>query len=270
MSYLVVQFERNQMEKVLPNICCLILNRGDLLTRLFNSIDMPVEEFFLIYNHTGTPDPSIQTAIDDMEYKILQKQTPVRHLTVYRPEGPLTNTGVARGWNICVKENKNAKYWTIVGNDIMFSPGDLEKMHDAAEEHHLTHAMFWANHGFSFFIITPLAIEKVGWFDINFYPAYKEDQCFGYRMSVVGVPRMNVQEIKSIHGDIGPNSSRGSSTIYSSPEYMAKNARTHHLNYLYYVKKYGGDAGHELWVHPYNDETKDIKYFEKPKEICIW
>jgi len=223
--------------KPIPLLGTLVLNRGDLLLRLFQSIDYPVDRFVIVNNGK---DKSVQDAIDTILTMFPNK------VNVHTPH---KNTGVAAGWNWIVKSNEKPWYM-IVGNDIQFTPGDMEKLAIAAHNEHEQVAMLFGNWGHSAFIITKLAIEKVGYFDENFYPAYLEDSDYSRRMFLAGVSAHDVQDCHMIHGEAP---SWGSSTIYSNPIYRTMNGITHGNGFKYYLKKWGSINGQELYNFPYNN-----------------
>jgi GT2 family glycosyltransferase len=113
--------------------------------------------------------------------------------------------------------------------------------------------------GHSAFAITPYGVDTVGTFDENIHPAYLEDCDHFYRVVLSGVKSANVPDIKLIHGEAP---SFGSSTIFSDSSYKRQNAITHSNNFTYYKKKWGGINGEEKFKHPFNDETKNWKYWE--------
>src|SRR5205085_1350846 len=50
---------------------------------------------------------------------------------------------------------------------------------------------FLPSHGYSFFAVNPIAIETIGCFDENFFPAYCEDQDYARRAALAGLSEEN-------------------------------------------------------------------------------
>ncbi len=223
------------------------LNQYELLRRCIGSIDYPVEKLVLVFNG---PFPLAQ--IDYVMY-VATRNACVRQLHLVRHN----NAGVAGSWNEIIKLFP-APWWMIANDDIQFASGDLRKMAiwghgtDAAYGTNLTKpppGMIYGNHGASWFAITRQAVETVGLFDENLYPAYLEDCDWSYRADVLGVRRADVPDVHALHGIGG----HGSQTVNKSPELAAANARTHGGNFDYYRRKWGGLNGTETFATPFND-----------------
>ena len=222
----------------IPVLGTLILNRGDLLLRLYHSIDYPFDKFVIVNNGK---DPGVISACKEIE------ASNPDHVVIITPP---KNTGVAAGWNFIIKSFPAAWHF-IVGSDVAFQPGSMEKIVRAAWEGSSKYGKFVARKSdHNAFIITPLAIEKAGYFDENFYPAYLEDCDHQWRMNCTGVERLEVMDCEIIHGEAP---TWGSTTIYSNPKYRAMNMFTHQNGFMYYQKKWGGLNDHEVYKHPFND-----------------
>ena len=234
----------------IPVLASLIVNRGDLLLRLVESIDYPVDKFVIVDNGN---DPGVKEAID----KLIAERDNVE---VFRPG---KNLGVAGGWNWVMK-NYEAPWWFIAGNDVKFTPGDMEKLAAEAWNKHETVGKFFGNQGHNAYIITKFCVDKAGYYDENFYPAYLEDCDHMYRMQLTGVPAVNVQDCNIIHGEAP---SWGSTTIYSNPHFRVQNGITHGIGFYYYKHKWGGVNAKETYKHPHNDEKNDPKDWELSEDI---
>lgn len=210
-------------------------NRADLLARCLRSIDYPVDKLVIVNQGPLYPERAEELTPSAREYHVIQHP----------------NAGVAGAWNEIIKLFP-APWWMLVNNDIEFAPGDLEKMAKAAHGTNGTDTtgIYYGNHGASFFIITQFGVRFAGLFDENLYPAYLEDCDMSRRMDLLGVPRRNVEGIRSRHGD---SKLTGSCTINSDPELARKNGRTHGRNFDYYKAKWGGINGKEIYEHPFND-----------------
>lgn len=228
--------------KPIPVLGTLVLNRGDLLLRLFASIDYPVDEYIILNNGKK---PDVQDAINIIKVKY-------PNVTVFNPA---KNTGVAAGWNY-ILTHFDKPWHFIAGNDVQFTPGDLEKMATAAWDKHETHGMMFGNQGHNAFITTKLSVERVGLFDENFYPAYLEDCDYMWRVRLADVKVEDVQGCHIIHGEAPL---WGSSTIHSDPRLRTLNGITHGNGHKYYVRKWGGSNGKEVYTTPYNDPNLTLR-----------
>jgi GT2 family glycosyltransferase len=160
-----------------------VLNRGDLLTDLIESIDVPAE-VFIVVNRIGPLDPSVEQSI-----AVLGKNAPPRLQTlVHWTEG---NLGVAGSWNKIIDHFEGDCF--IANNDICFSKGILECAFRQIRNRgdivlqHLRAA--------SCFYVTGLFTNQLGWFDENFYPAYHEDQEMCLRSRILNVRRCQFSRI---------------------------------------------------------------------------
>jgi GT2 family glycosyltransferase len=264
---------------MIPVLGVPILNRGDLLLRLFHSIDYPVDTLHVVINYTGNiPDNSVTEAVTLIRDAINADHPFVKHLTseggmLYNSKKRVVsnNLGVAGSWNHLIKSHPEASFIMLVGNDIQFSPGDLEKfdtfMSGLTTEQRNTKGITCGNHGYSCFAVLPETITNVGYFDENIYPAYLEDCDYSWRCKLASVHNNDVPDTHMIHGE-APN--WGSSTIYSNNDYRNKNGVTHGRNFEYYRKKWGGNNGEEKFRIPFNDPTMRIQQWNAPERILAW
>lgn len=240
---------------MIPVFAVPILNRGDLLTRLFQSIDYPVYRFVIINNGTN---PSVDLAIN----RILKKHS---NVDVIRPGG---NIGVAASWNL-VTQQYPAPYHFICSNDIQFQRGDMARMAQAAKNPE--EAIIVGNFGFAYFIVTKKGMETVGTFDENFYPAYYEDCDWMRRARLLGFEHTIVQGMTAIHGE-APH--WGSATIHSNKHYQQKNGITGNQNSIYFERKWGGPPAKEVFPTPFNDPdwppAKWVLEPERFEQLHVW
>jgi GT2 family glycosyltransferase len=192
---------------MLENLIVPVLNRYDLLQRMLDSVDVPVEHLLIIDNGLGT---------DTLE--LSDRFPKVTHLRMP------ANLGVAGSWNLGIKSFPYAHRWFIVSNDVVFQPGALEKLSQARrDEITLTaDAPNWQA-----FALGDEAVTDLGLFDeCGFYPAYFEDNDYIRRAQFAGV---NIRKLDiDLHHD-------NSSTIKSG--YQSKNDKTFFANQRYYQSK---------------------------------
>ena len=192
---------------MLENLIVPVLNRYDLLERMLDSVDVPVQHLLIIDNGRGT---------DTLE--LSDKFAKVTHLRMP------ANLGVAGSWNLGIKSFPYAHRWFIFSNDVVFRPGALEKLATARrDEITLTaDAPHWQA-----FALGDEAVTDLGLFDeCGFYPAYFEDNDYIRRAEFAGV---NIRKLDiDLHHD-------NSSTIKSG--YQSKNDKTFYANQRLYQSK---------------------------------
>lgn len=220
-----------------------ILNRLDLLKECLDSIDYPAE--ILVINN-NTVDAEFQEALALLArlkgFAVLQQER---------------NLGVSGSWNLILRTAMTTGHeWICIGsNDTFLYPGSLKAALSVRKE---DDCGIWHLHAFNFFLMRRATIETVGWFDENFYPAYKEDQDYSYRCEIAAVKRLPV--IPNCGAD-----HVGSATIRSDPEYARSNVLTQRWNSLYYRMKWGGEVGTEKFQKPFNNQNVDHRWWPKPK-----
>jgi GT2 family glycosyltransferase len=192
---------------MLENLIVPVLNRYDLLQRMLDSVDVPVEHLLVIDNGEGT---------DTLEFS--DKFAKVTHLRMP------ANLGVGGSWNLGIKSFPYAHRWFIASNDVVFLPGALERLSKAKRDELTLTAD--APH-FQCFALGDELVSEIGLFDeCGFYPAYFEDNDYMRRVLFAG---LNIRKI------IMPTTHDNSSTIKAG--YQDKNAKTFIANQAYYQSK---------------------------------
>jgi len=185
-----------------------VLNRYDLLQRLFDSINEPVEKLLIIDNG-GEADALFFPASAE-EVHILPMPS---------------NLGVAASWNLGIKLFPHDTRWFFASNDMTFKPGAMRKLSEAhRDELTLTNTFpYW-----QCFAIGDTVIEEVGLFDEALYPAYFEDNDMSRRVEAAGY-NVRMLPIETDH--------ENSSTIKSDSFLMSRNNVTYAYNQHYYQHK---------------------------------
>lgn len=197
-----------------------------LLADMLSTIDEPIGRLVIIDN----------TA----EGEVASLDGPGDHVVL----SPHQNLGVAASWNLIIKSTPRAPWWALVNFDLRFAPGDLGRLAAFMDEAVGTEKEGVAQlASFAAFGLHPSAIDRAGWFDENFVPAYCEDNDFVWRCQLTGVP-IEVLEAGYEH--------LGSAVIRSSHHYNNQNNRTYPLNTAYYHQKWGGQMGNEVYTTPFN------------------
>lgn len=194
------------------------------------------------------------------------------------------NTGCAAGWNAGVKCGMENGYshMLIINNDILVSPKtisqlwrkmrldptkvlvsaldvagevkvpemvlDLENEVNKKEESEAPHPHF------SCFMISRETIEKVGYFDEVFYPAYFEDNSYHYRIKLLCGPDAAITITKAPFYHFGSrtqNESLGGQPVVPGPAFVENRQR--------FIKLWGDMPNKETFKHPYNDQTLTAK-----------
>ncbi len=220
-----------------------VLNRYDLLERCLEHVDHPAE--ILIINNNWY-DPAFNAALHTLAER--------RRLEVWSRE---RNLGVAGSWNLLLRIGMGRGYDRIFlgSNDTFLHPGSLRTIHEMDRREDVG---VWHIHRWSFFAVETRTIPRVGWFDENFYPAYKEDQDYRYRCQLAGVQR--VKELPGIGAE-----HLGSQTIQSDAGYADLNRETHYgWNSGYYFAKWGGDARSEIHRSPFGRPDRDWRWWPPP------
>jgi GT2 family glycosyltransferase len=180
----------------------------------------------------------------------------------YYPHGE--NRGVSRSWNdgILNAYADGVDVVIVANDDVLPSDGDLDRVAAKAIRRrdryivscagpHERLGRFLPSHGYSFFALNPIALETIGCFDENFFPAYCEDQDYARRAAVAGLSEENCADTRVVHG--------GSSAIFANPELARQNRITQSRNMGYYVRKWGGDAGREEFDTPFGDPAFGLR-----------
>lgn len=101
---------------------------------------------------------------------------------------------------------------------------------------------------FSAFMVNRKCWDTVGEFDEIFFPAYYEDNDYHYRMQLAGILAITYPPAMFFHwGSATQNEALGRPLTESSNQHAQ------------YVRKWGGDPGHEKWKTPYNYHEESIK-----------
>lgn len=93
-------------------------------------------------------------------------------------------------------------------------------------------------------------IESVGYYDERFFPAYYEDNDMHRRI------RLSGREIACI--DAAYNHVGSSTLKHYTPEELERHHAYFRSNTAYYIEKWGGLPGHEVFTHPFNGEAEGI------------
>lgn len=175
------------------------------------------------------------------------------------------NRGLAKSWNDALLISRAVDYdaTIIFGDDCVFSHGDIKLIAETAVANPQTHMVVCGgynkaakstvpDHSYSCFAITPAAIERIGAFDTNFYPAYYEDNDYDRRAKLLGFTRVELPQTGVIH--------EGSGSLFKAgPELARQHSITFPACGAYYLRKWGGAPAVEKYDSPFDDPSVDLR-----------
>ena len=209
------------------------LKRYDLLSNLLIASaernTRPPDRYYVVDNGGGY-DPAAYGA-------------PTSKTRVYKPG---RNIGVAAAWNHVLTTIDEPVIMAC--DDMDLWPGTVAAMVEAYKVHedvdfffpqHNAHTMFGV------YLLRRRVFDKIGMFDEAFSPAYFEDNDYAYRMKLAGIKTMTVPLAGMNHV--------GSATLKS---FSGDEMKQHHASFealrKLYVRKWGGQPGHEVFTAPYD------------------
>ena len=230
----------------IPLVGTMVLNRPDLLLSLLNSIDYPVEQFVIVHNLDSNSDTNRETeallkTLESTRSEILEHDN-ISKITVVRHD---QNLGFSAGVNRIVLSTPNAPYWLVVNNDVAFRRGALQEIAKRLRNNTAQEREFcaWAMVGepigpFSAFVLTRLAVEKVGFWDENFWPAYGEDCDYEARLVRANCSMVFEKNTSRIARHIGSASWRTTRQTSSLSELVGRGNN----NFDYIESKWGSNV----------------------------
>lgn len=237
----------------IPVLGVLAYMRGDLLTRMVESIDHPVEKLVVVLNGV---DESIVKAADRIRALFPD-------VIIYNPgldQPKPVNLGCSGGWNWILK-NHMRDWVLLVGSDIQFAKGDLDRIaahYDKHKNDNPPMGLVTTNYGWHACGVTKAGVEAMGYFDENLYPAYQEDVDFNWRhylarkIGRLSYPPDGECVIYAHH--------EGSASSRSLPgPQFERLCKSFERNVEYHIRKWGGAQCHEIYDHPFNDPALDIR-----------
>eukprot|EP00668_Euglena_longa_P015001 GGOE01019045.1.p1 GENE.GGOE01019045.1~~GGOE01019045.1.p1 ORF type:complete len:493 (+),score=37.86 GGOE01019045.1:49-1527(+) len=291
----------------IPVLGISVFVNADLLVRLLDSVDYPVQKVVIIQNglHPGVADVL-------RRYK---KEHPDWTIECH-PE----NLGCAGAWNRILAAAPQAPYHIITNDDIRFYPGALQRFHHGVQQHVASVAagqsnkvILYPSHGslmassppWSCFAILKHAVDVVGRFDENFWPVYHEDYDYMVRMARAGLWQTLIPQAVVQHGwatdKYEPGMERASQDqgkVAVLEEYKLQQQR-HERGSPYYALKWGvgetpgiynamegywnksctNQAGelrcrplpNMLYSHPFNDQSLPLSFsvFDPALRRCL-
>lgn len=176
---------------------------------------------------------------------------------------PPHNMGVARAWNYLmrkVQEVSDDAYALVVNDDIVFKEDTIEKFvneilfyhtqdhNDVYYEPILYAGDIGTINAYSMFCVHPETFfAELGPFDETIYPAYFDDNDMDYRRKLKHLEMVQIDGATVDHV--------GSATLAA---YTPEETELHHhqfrRNQEYFIRKWGGLPGEEVYTIPFNGE----------------
>lgn len=234
------------------NIGIPVLNGGQYLLRLVESIDVPVN-LYVVANRLGELDQSVGDALNQIEAGL----NPLVQVVVEKIDG---NLGVAGSWNKILDHFQDR---VLISNfDIQFGVAVIE---DAwawmLENEGVTMGCM---HAASCFIVQPDFVQKAGYYDENIYPAYHEDCEMGQRWKLGRFVFRDIPNIRLrvLHGDEA-GGKKASCTLkladFALRQFIAECGD---LNQKYLLAKWGKElarGGLREFEAPFNKAESDYR-----------
>ena len=249
-GYYIVVCKKNTKTSI-PVIGVPVVNGVNWLKRLIDSVDYPVDEFFIV-NNSGDENVEMElNSICNSKHDFIKK-IKVCNLP--------SNLGVSGAWNLIIKSYIMSPYWIICNNDVAFTPGFLENMVKKSKDSDvgMVHCSSGDNQlgSYECFLLKDWVVEKCGLFDENFYPCYVEDIDYTIRTNSENIKK-EFMNFPIFHGETQDYSLSGSQTWRMDLSLKEKIDYSRIVNESeYMVKKWGND-----WYSLFrNSSIKNIKH----------
>lgn len=186
-------------------------------------------------------------------------------------DNTVRNRGVSAAWNDGVRamRDRDADWLVIVSAAVRFGkPGGddfLAHLDDADPDAWAVEAgecPRWPGNGFGWHLIgfRSSTFDRVGTFDENFF-AYWEDCDFGHRI------RTAHPQWRPGPDPLWPKVPVDADLASYAHGVKLADAQTHPERLRkQYISKWGGPPAHEVWWRPFNDETKDVRWWPRPPD----
>jgi GT2 family glycosyltransferase len=191
-----------------------VLNRYDLLNRMIESIDHPIERLLIVDNGWGIRS--------DGEGPICTNPM-VQNFDVINM---YSNLGIAPAWNLGVKNYPFEEVFYFTSNDCVFEPGTLAKLESESAPDTVTVSEMWPH--WQLFSVGEKVFEACGLFDEAIFPMNFEDDEFEWRVTSMGF-EVRKANLPMVHD--------GQMTFKSNNHYAQRNSSTYQANELYFKTK---------------------------------
>ena len=220
---------------------------GERVTQLWNSIINTTKNSVTCYLFLHSRVPDVVNVCE---------QLATLENVKYFPYG--VNRGLSLSWNDGLIEsytNDGNDVTVIVNDDIIFGENDFDRLVQTAYEN--PDKWFTTGRGFDgygnvqnmlwgCFILNKIAIEKVGYFDENIFPAYYEDIDYNFRALLAGLGEIMFVNTSIMHYHNGSRK--------TSPEFSRMCDEAIVFNGTYHQRKWGTPNLYEpVFKHPFDN-----------------
>jgi GT2 family glycosyltransferase len=185
-------------DHTIPLVITPMFHDGDVLPRMLASINVPVHEFFFIWNSNDENVGKVVRALENLPFGV--------HI-VHDAENLGFSASINLGLRFGRRNMSHCPWFFIVNCDVAFPPVTLPSFTQAMNRQldlsrlGMVYPMSDVDH--YAFAVTRVAVEKAGLMDENFYPAYFEDIDWRWRMNLAGFEEhtcgLPVRHIRSIN-----------------------------------------------------------------------
>ena len=159
------------------------------------------------------------------------------------------NLGVAGSCNLAMRlaAQQPGGWWLHANDDIEVGKSTiagLEKATESLPNQIMFNPVCAAGSAFTLFLMpAQRAIDEIGWWDAEFFPAYFEDNDYAYRMQLKGYRHVDVPCDGYIHHTSSTKRAyTGNEEEWGHQRFRANRQR--------YIDKWGGPPGEEKWKEP--------------------
>ena len=195
----------------------------------------------------GTRVPDRLVVIDNGSRQDIAMFRGLYDMWSWQPE----NLGVAGSCNeaLRIAAIPRGGFWLHANDDIEISRDAIQGLEEGATTNP-GHMMYVPQHNagsaFTFFLMpAQRALDEIGLWDEEFFPAYFEDNDYAYRMGMKGYKYVTVPTGSYVHHTSSTkNSYSGDEVNWGHERFRTNQAR--------YIKKWGGLPGDEKFTVPFN------------------
>lgn len=180
------------------------------------------------------------------------------HLLVV--DNTIDNLGVAGSWNVAARHvlDSNLDWLVVLSAATRFGPEGGADFIAALDRYRNS---YWvvessAPVGWHLLAWSRSVFEQVGLFDETFWPAYGEDADMSYRI--------HTAQREGIAGGWANERVDAWIAMQGHGCRLAKVQIDYDRAWTYYLKKWGGLSGHEMYDRPFNDPTLPLSYWPAP------
>ena len=175
------------------------------------------------------------------------------------------NIGVSKAWNkgLSIAIDLGLDKAIVSNDDVTFRRGTIQKLVDGLNHYDLVtdvNDRDGFNHDREEYIYSPdyacfavrptQFVDRAGWFDESFSPAYFEDNDMAYRAKLAGMSQRCRLDAPMLHA--GSITQNWEGVPHVTSEMFEKNK-------AYYVAKWGSTPRQEIFLTPFNNPTKTFK-----------